>query len=516
MSQAQPPPHLLHPAFTLGFKRWRLPLEIVLVVLLGALALSAHIGQRPLIDWDEATYAQVAHEALASHRVFDLTWNGAPYVKKPPMLFWLVAGSFRLLGESEVSARLPSVIAGVGTLVLIYFIAVPVIGRFGAFLASVLPLGFYFFIARGGRECATDAPLIFFSTLAIFALARGPQKRLWLSVSGAACGCAILSKGLAGVLPLIVAGGAFVFLPGFSGAGLGSLIWIVAAATLTAGPWYIYEALFNYPTFLANFIGYETLRRVTTRLEDDQLGSDFALVTFVSELRYLWPLLLPLAALTVGAWRKGLAGALRRVPAAIWLWLWWLGITLAAACAVQTRLPWYVLPALIPAALLAAAIPASALRHARLGQSFAPAVLAVAALLLVAVCAPQRWNIINHSEDRQRAMSMPSYVLAMKARAANAADPGGELFFAGVPLPTLVYYSGMRCNFVETSELAHVELVGATSAPDSLRSHDLVLLNSDGNADVIGNLDHEWHWATEAQEDPAQPPPSPGGTMPAD
>ena len=35
-------------------------------------------------------------------------------------------------------------------------------------------------------------------------------------------------------------------------------------------------------------------------------------------------------------------------------------LLLAAACAVQTRLPWYVLPALIPAALLAASIPAYA------------------------------------------------------------------------------------------------------------------------------------------------------------
>jgi 4-amino-4-deoxy-L-arabinose transferase-like glycosyltransferase len=515
MSQPQRPPVVPRPALTVGFKRLCLPLEIVLVALLGTLALTANIGQRPLIDWDEATYAQVAHEALSTHRIFDLTWSGAPYVKKPPMLFWLVAGSFRLLGESEVSARLPSVIAGVGTLVLIYFIALPVIGRFGAFLAGILPLGFYFFIARGGRECATDAPLIFFSTLAIFALTRGPQKRFWLSISGMACGFAILSKGLAGLLPLIVAAGAFVFIPGFS-AGLSGLIWIVGAAALTAGPWYVYEALFNYPAFLANFIGYETLRRVTTRLEDDQLGSDFALVTFAGELKHLWPLLLPLAAMTVGAWRRGLATTLRRVPSAIWLWLWWLAVTLAASCAVQTRLPWYVLPALIPAALLAAAIPASALHGPRMRQSVLPAALSVAALLLIAVNVPQRWNNINLSEDRQRAMSMPSYALAIKARAANAAAPGGELFFAGVPLPTLVYYSGMRCDFVETSELAHVELIGATSAPDALRSHDLVLLDSNGNAEVIGNLDHEWHWASDYEDGSAQIPPNIDGALPLD
>ncbi|HEV3111861.1 MAG TPA: glycosyltransferase family 39 protein [Candidatus Binataceae bacterium] len=495
MQQTQPPANQVHPPLTLSFGRFRLPLEIVFVALLGTLALTVNIGQRPLVDWDEATYAQVAHEALARHQILDLSWNGAPYVKKPPLLFWMVTVSFRLLGESELSARLPSVIVGIGTLILIYLFAAPVLGRLGGLLAGIVPLGFYFFIARGGRECATDAPLIFFSTLAIYALARGPQKRLWLSLSGVACGLAILSKGLAGVLPLIVAAGAFWFIPGFSGAGLGGMIWIITGAAAVAGPWCIYEALFNYPVFLANFVGYETLRRVTTHLEDDQLGADFALVTFGSEIEHLWPLILPLAAYTVGALRNGLMASLRRVPSAVWLWLWWLAVTLAASCAVQTRLPWYVLPALVPTALLAAAVPAYALRGPNIRT--ASVVLAVAALVLIALHAPKRWHTINQTAQRQRALSMPSYVLGIKARNANGADPGGELFFAGVSLPTLVYYSAMRCNFVETSELAHVELVGAAAVPDAIHWHDLVLLDPNGKADVIGNLDHEWHWSTD-------------------
>ena len=508
MQSTQPPPNRAQTALTLSCGRFRLPLEIVLLVLLGTLALTVNIGQRPLIDWDEATYAQVAHEALSRHQLLDLTWDGAPYVKKPPLLFWMVTASFRLLGESELSARLPCAIAGIGTLILIYLIAAPALGRLGGLLAGILPLGFYFFIARGGRECATDAPLIFFSTLAIYALARGPQKRVWLSVSGIACGLAILSKGLAGLLPMIVAAGAFWFIPGFSGAGLGGLFWIVAGAAIVAGPWCIYEALFNYPAFLANFVGYETLRRVTTHLEDDQAGADFALVTFGSEIKHLWPLVLPLAASTIGALRKGLMASLRRVPSAIWLWLWWLAVTLAASCAVQTRLPWYVLPALVPAALLAAAIAAFALHGPRIRT--VSGVLALAALGLIALQAPQRWKMINQTAQRQRAQSIPSYVLGMKARGANGADPGGELFFAGPALPTLVYYSAMRCNFVETSELAHVELVGAAAVPEAIRWHDLVLLDPNGKAEIIANLDHEWHWTT----DPAPPAARPGEIAP--
>ena len=495
MHNAQPPANQAKPPLTLSFGRFRLPIEIILVILIGVLALTENIGQRPLVDWDEATYAQVAHEALTRRHILDLTWNGAPYVKKPPLLFWMVTASFRVLGESEISARLPSVIAGIGTLLLLYLIAMPAIGRFGGLLASLLPLGFYFFIARGGRECATDAPLIFFSTLAIYALTRGPRSRMWLGLCGVACGLAILSKGLAGVLPIIVAVGAFWFVPGFSGTGFTGLIWIVAGAAAVAGPWCLYEALFNYPAFLVNFVGYETLRRVTTRLEDDQLGADFALVTFGSEIRHLWPLLLPLGAEIVAAFRNGPLTTLRHLPSSIWLWLWWMAVTLAASCAVQTRLPWYVLPALVPTALLAAALLAYALRGARIRT--VSGALAIAALVLIALQAPARWSMINHTTQRQRALSMPSYVLGMRARAADGADPGGELFFTGVSLPTLVYYSTMRCNFVETSELAHVELVGAAAVPEAIHWHDLVLLDPGGKAEIIGNLDDEWHWSAE-------------------
>ena len=93
---------------------------------------------------------------------------------------------------------------GVGTLLLLYFMTADVCGRLAGVFAGIFPLGFYFFVARGGRECATDAPLIFFSTLAIFALGRASKNARWTPVIGASCGLAILSKGAAGLIPLTV------------------------------------------------------------------------------------------------------------------------------------------------------------------------------------------------------------------------------------------------------------------------------------------------------------------------
>ena len=117
-------------------------LEIALIVAIGFLALSAHISDAPLIDWDEATYAEVAHEAVQNHDYLNLTWNGDPYLKKPPMLFWMIALSFNTFREGEIAARVPSMLLGTLTMVLLYLAASAVAGRGAGILAAMVPLGF--------------------------------------------------------------------------------------------------------------------------------------------------------------------------------------------------------------------------------------------------------------------------------------------------------------------------------------------------------------------------------------
>src|SRR6185437_2530826 len=223
----------------------RFRLELILIVALGALALGSGMTAAPLVDWDEATYAEVAHEAIANHSYLDFTWNGQAYVKKPPLLFWALIGSFKVLGESEFAARLPSVAAGLATLLLIYLTAAGAAGRLAGTLAALAPLQFYFFIARGGRDCATDAPLLLFLTLALYAILRAREDRRLCALAGVASGLAILSKGLAGTIALIIAPLAVFALPGFEAIGVAGLAIIFGWAVVVAAPWYLYEALYN-------------------------------------------------------------------------------------------------------------------------------------------------------------------------------------------------------------------------------------------------------------------------------
>ena len=278
----------------------RFRLELILIVVLGGFALGSKMSAAPLVDWDEATYAEVAHEAVVNHSYVDFTWNGRSYAKKPPLLFWAIAGSFKVLGESEFAARLPSVVAGLATLLLIYLTAAGVAGRLAGTLAALAPLQFYFFIARGGRDCATDAPLLFFLTLALYAILRAREDRRFCALAGVASGLAILSKGLAGTIPLIIAPLAMFVLPGFEAIGLAGLAIVFGCAIAVAAPWYLYEALYN-PGFWTSFVHHETLARVAQHLEDQTQPGWSTLYGFWKEVRFLWPLILPGVALAIAA-----------------------------------------------------------------------------------------------------------------------------------------------------------------------------------------------------------------------
>jgi len=444
-----------------------------------------------LANWDEATYAEVVHEATANGSYLNFTWNGEPYLKKPPALFWMMAGSFKLLGESEWAARLPSAVMGVGTLLILYFSASAVAGRLAGIFAGLLPLGFYFFIARGGRECATDPPLIFFSVVAIFGLTMARTNRVWLVLVGPACGLAILSKGLAGFIPLAVVAISTLALPGFSPIGIRALITQSFIATTVAAPWFVYQAITNGALFWSSFVKQETLLRVASHLEEEPTIAYFTLRTFLNEIRHLWPLLFPLAGLTARTAGRGLIPTLLRLRPALMVWLVWLVVALSAACAVQTKLGWYVLPALMPVALIGGCILGAAFTQ-RNPTSYYCLPLGTFAIAMLIAGTPRRWRSIEQFLQTQRDRSRPSAIMGTQARQLAFERGGGELFFAGASMPTLVYYSGLHCHFVSAAH-PEFELTDLGGSPISVRYHELVIRTADGEVTAIGNLDEEWN-----------------------
>src|SRR5262249_18430789 len=150
--------------------------------------------------------AEVAREMLELGRWSVPHFNQIPYLDKPTMLFWLIAGSYRVAGVNEFAARLPAAISAVATVGLTWAIARRLVGSPRAALAAAIvataPLVLVF-----PRLAIFRMPFTAFVTLALWCLVRA---RLdggvgWLvPLAGLAMAAATLTKGPVGVvLPLL-------------------------------------------------------------------------------------------------------------------------------------------------------------------------------------------------------------------------------------------------------------------------------------------------------------------------
>src|SRR5213596_2871484 len=97
----------------------RLYLPLLLVLVSGTYLYTA--TERAVLDDGDALYAHVAQQMVARGDWVTPHANGVRFLDKPPMMYWLMALSYELLGVTEFAARLPSVLALIGTVCLLYF-----------------------------------------------------------------------------------------------------------------------------------------------------------------------------------------------------------------------------------------------------------------------------------------------------------------------------------------------------------------------------------------------------------
>ncbi len=108
------------PYLTSGSRFRAEPLPAASRVLLWALLAASvallvlETGHTPFFEPDEARYAEIPREMLASGDVVAPHLDGFRYYEKPPLHYWAVAASMSLFGETEVAARLPVKLSAAG------------------------------------------------------------------------------------------------------------------------------------------------------------------------------------------------------------------------------------------------------------------------------------------------------------------------------------------------------------------------------------------------------------------
>ncbi len=88
-------------------------LHLATIVVLAALVFLSGVATQPL-DGDPAMYATIAKTIAHTGEWLHLTFNGEPYLNKPPLHFWLNALVFRALGPCSLTACLLPGLLGAG------------------------------------------------------------------------------------------------------------------------------------------------------------------------------------------------------------------------------------------------------------------------------------------------------------------------------------------------------------------------------------------------------------------
>ncbi len=92
----------------------------LLLLFFGFLALyAAGDWALPLVDRDEPRFAEASREMLERGDFIVPYFNNQVRFDKPPLIYWLQDASYKLFGENELAARLPSGLCGALTTVII-------------------------------------------------------------------------------------------------------------------------------------------------------------------------------------------------------------------------------------------------------------------------------------------------------------------------------------------------------------------------------------------------------------
>jgi len=164
------------------------------------------IGSYPLLDNNEGMYATIARDMLKSGQFIIPNFGGIPYLEKPPMLYWLMAGSMSLFGINEWAAHLIPAAAFFLTAGLIQRFTFRVTGSEAAGFAAAIMLVTSLPMLVWGRQVLCDMVMTCFFSAALFQFYGWYTNRNKRRLLGfyAFLALAVLTKGL---LPLILAGG---------------------------------------------------------------------------------------------------------------------------------------------------------------------------------------------------------------------------------------------------------------------------------------------------------------------
>jgi dolichol-phosphate mannosyltransferase len=251
---------------------WALDLGFWTVVLLAALLFFSNL-RCPLLEPQEARYAEIPRQMLVEGQFSVPVLHGQPYYDKPPLLYWLVMGSYTLFGVHDWAARLVPCAAAFLTVLVTYLWGRRALGRRAAFAGAIILCLSARFVYLG-RMLTMDSLLSLWALVALAAAhvaLSGPRLRWgWWLVSALAGGLGLLTKGPVALALVAVPVLAFQCLdPRAARPSWRPWLAYLAAAVGVALPWYAAAAV-DDPSFLNYFVWQHNVLRYVAPFDHEE------------------------------------------------------------------------------------------------------------------------------------------------------------------------------------------------------------------------------------------------------
>ncbi|NJO52145.1 MAG: glycosyltransferase family 39 protein [Leptolyngbyaceae cyanobacterium RM2_2_4] len=383
-------------------QQWKQPvpawtLSILWICLISFLAFVWNLGSIGLVDETEPLFAEAARQMTETGDWITPYFNGATRFDKPPLIYWLMAIAYQIIGVNEWAVRLPSALAAIALTLMGFYtlkqfgFPSPAAADTGTFPAlnqtdgqrwiaawtgaAMIALNTHTIVwARTGVSdmllsgCMGTALLAFFCG---YAQPSRPQVQTrWYLAFYVLAALAVLAKGPVGiVLPVLIIG-TFLLYVGNGWTVLremrllrGSLIFLAIAV-----PWFVLVIQANGQEYIDNFFGYHNFERFTQVV--NRHDAPWYFYFFAVLLGFApWSLYLPVAIARLRIWQRTHWQQQPRA-AHLSLFAWsWLVVIFSFFTVAVTKLPSYVLPLMPAAAILVALLWSEQMSRQRIGRS---------------------------------------------------------------------------------------------------------------------------------------------------
>lgn len=345
-------------------------LTALFILIVGLLLYLPALGSYGPLDPTDSFFIESGRELFETNQYLLPLQNYKPWLDKPILYFWSVAGTYHLLGVNPFAGRLVSALTGVLLGLATYFFSLPYIGRKQSIVAALIFMAFPLASAIG-HVSLTDMPLSMLMATALFALFHFEKSK---KIS--ACLTAYLSLALAflckGPIAVIIVGaifGLYLVLTNKPSAILRKVLdcrpflglTLIAVVNL---PWYTMATIGTDGAFFRDFFITQNFGRMVGTVNHQQ-PFWFYIPVALGGL-FPWSLLTILAAIAaLMKFRENKASVISLIKnreqlsertAYLFFMVIWAVFVLVLFSAIKTKLPTYILPGLPPIAVLVASL----------------------------------------------------------------------------------------------------------------------------------------------------------------